>query len=140
MTPGRIASWLQRVLGRDRQSHLRSRALIADLADAGSEGSFLRLRALLHPHVELVIDADGTVPAPLAPVRGRDAVARALAHLFSDDPGVRATDETVNGLPGLALRRGDAVIGVIAVDVRAGAVTAVWAVLNPDKLRHWNLP
>jgi len=44
---------------------------------------------------------------------------------------------SVNGGPGLVGRREGHVIEVVLIDGALGAVTDVWIVCNPDKLRHW---
>lgn len=46
--------------------------------------------------------------------------------------------QSVNGQAGLVVRCVDRVSAVATFSVDGGRVTAIWLVLNPDKLRHWN--
>jgi hypothetical protein len=48
------------------------------------------------------------------------------------------TVEPVNGRPGLTLRRADRAVAVVSVSLADTGVTAVWIVLNPDKLHGWH--
>jgi RNA polymerase sigma-70 factor (ECF subfamily) len=45
--------------------------------------------------------------------------------------------EAVNGAPGVVLRRAAGVVAVVSLRVAGTKVAAVWIVLNPDKLGHW---
>lgn len=96
------------------------------------------IRALLHPDVELVIDSGGDRPEPAATPGpdGREAAVSGLRALAA--PDITILTASVNGLPGLLLVRGGAVVGVVTADVRDRLLANVWVVCNPDKLRHWN--
>jgi RNA polymerase sigma-70 factor (ECF subfamily) len=50
------------------------------------------------------------------------------------------TVESVNGRTGLVLRSAGQAVAVISVSVADSEVTAVWIVLNPDKLQRWQRP
>ena len=82
-------------------------------------------------------DGGGKVAAALSPVRGADAVARCVTELLSAEPGTALSVEAVNGQAGVVLRRAGQVMAVVSLNVTGAKVTAVWIVLNPDKLRHW---
>ncbi|MEU4191990.1 hypothetical protein AB0E69_08840 [Kribbella sp. NPDC026611] len=101
---------------------------------AGSAGA---LRSLLTDDALALFDGGGKVPAELGPVRGADAVARCVAERLSLESGMALTVEAVNGAAGVVLRSAEAVVAVASLKVTAGKVSAVWMVLNPDKLRHW---
>jgi RNA polymerase sigma-70 factor (ECF subfamily) len=96
------------------------------------------VRAVLHPHVELVIDSGDDRPEPAATpgADGREAAVTALRALAASD--ITILMASVNGLPGLLLARGDEIVAVLTADVRDGLLSNVWVGCNPDKLRHWN--
>lgn len=94
---------------------------------------------LLDPQVTAVIDSGGRVPAWRVPVVGPERVAALLLEILTQQPTV-ISRESVNGRPGLVLRAFGRVTGVLSVDVHSTLVTTIWIVLNPDKLRHWNIP
>jgi RNA polymerase sigma-70 factor (ECF subfamily) len=48
------------------------------------------------------------------------------------------TEHEVNALPGIVMRVDGRVVGVISLGLRGRAISAIWVVLNPDKLTHWN--
>jgi hypothetical protein len=77
--------------------------------------------------------------APVHPIRGAPEVARLVTALLGRSGAVLAV-ESVNGRAGLALRRaGRAVaVAVVSVSITGAEVTAVWFVLNPDKLHGWH--
>lgn len=133
----RRATWLNGLRSRTKSvavEHERAaRALIAatNAADAAALGR------VLHFDVTLTVDGGGQVPAPRAPLRGRVAVVRQLLRVLSD-PQVDTVVESVNGMPGVVVRRGGSVVGVLALRVRGSLVCEAWLVVNPDKLASWN--
>ena len=84
------------------------------------------------------IDTGGFVAAPASPVSRRDAVAAALAEVAAAQEDASFAVQPVNGLPGLAIRRGGRTVGIVVVALRRSRVADIWMVLNPEKLRHWN--
>ncbi|GLX96521.1 sigma factor [Herbidospora sp. NBRC 101105] len=106
-------------------------------AAACSTGDAPALRAVLSPDVLVVSDGGGKVRAPLDPTHGAEAVTRYLSRLLA---GVEAAVEPVNGRTGLVLRQNGRAVAVVSVSVAATDVTAVWIVLNPDKLEGWHRP
>jgi hypothetical protein len=96
---------------------------------------------MLTEDVALHADGGGKVPAVARPVNGRERVARLLSIGVSQLPryGVRIEVSEVNGQPGaLALDAEDRLVGVIALEVAEGRVQSVHAVVNPDKLQHFD--
>jgi hypothetical protein len=91
--------------------------------------------ALLTPDAFAVCDGGGHVAAPVLPLRGAVEVAWLLQALL---PGNDLTVESVNGQPGLVLRRAGRAVAVIAVTCDRDLVTSLWVVLNPVKLRTWH--
>lgn len=133
----RRATWLKFLRTRTTSlaaDHERAaRALIVATATADAA----ELGRLLHPDVSATVDGGGRVPAPDAPLRGCGAVGRYLLEVLGDDE-IDAVVESVNGMPGIVLRRDGAVVGVLVLDVRASRVREAWMISNPDKLSSWN--
>jgi len=71
-------------------------------------------------------------------LHGRDDCARYLAGLFADLEPDSIDLESVNGEPGLALRRNGHVVGVTVLRMRDRHIDHIWLVCSPDKLRSWN--
>jgi RNA polymerase sigma-70 factor (ECF subfamily) len=114
------------------------RDVVLGLLGAAMAQDELRVRATLHPDITVTVDGGGKVTAAPSPVRGVDEAARVLIRVISAGPAVSVTEQSVNGQAGLVFRRGEIVVGVLSLNVRAGSIRDVWIVLNPDKLRHWN--
>jgi RNA polymerase sigma-70 factor (ECF subfamily) len=66
------------------------------------------------------------------------ATALELLALLDTFPARVLAEHDVNGAAGIVVRSNDRVVAVISVGVRAAKVSQLWAVTNPDKLRHWN--
>ncbi|MCK2213663.1 RNA polymerase sigma-70 factor [Actinomadura sp. ATCC 31491] len=107
--------------------------------DALCGGDVDALREVLAADVQAVGDGGGKAPAFARAVTGVDNVARVLAVTV---PALLAIGGTVephelNGQPGAILRDRDGkVVNTITLDIRDGHVHTIWAVSNPDKLRH----
>lgn len=107
-------------------------------AAACGAGDIAALTAVLATDAVVVCDGGGKVRAPVRPIRGAAEVARFVAALLSGRAGDVLTVEPVNGRAGLALRRAGRAVAVVSVSLAGRAVTAVWVVLNPDKLAGWH--
>jgi RNA polymerase sigma factor (sigma-70 family) len=107
---------------------------------AAESGDLAGLEALLAHDVELTGDGGGRVPALARTLRGRDRVARTLliwARTRARAPEVSVRRVEVNGGAGAMFLDGDQrVLGVWALEVAGGQVTAVSSIVNPDKLAH----
>ncbi|HWM16021.1 MAG TPA: hypothetical protein VNP97_05480 [Microbacterium sp.] len=121
---------------RARHLHAAAQALIA----ACGKRSIPLVRRALRANVTLLVDAGGSIPAPRHPTRGAPAVAAALITVMSAHPDAVLTEHEVNALPGIVMRVGGRVVGVISLGLRGRGISAIWVVLNPDKLTHWNAP
>jgi RNA polymerase sigma-70 factor (ECF subfamily) len=106
-------------------------------AAACDTGDHAALATMLSPDAMVVCDGGGKVRAPVRPIRGAQEVARFVAALLSGRSGHALVVGPVNGRTGLTLRRAGTAVAVASVSVAGAAVTAVWIVLNPDKLRGW---
>ncbi|TYK46942.1 hypothetical protein [Actinomadura decatromicini] len=124
-------------------------------AAACGSGDAAALRTVLAADAMVVSDGGGKVRAPVHPTHGADAVARFVTTLLACRPGTgqsgpgesgpgecgtAVTVESVNGRAGVVLRRAGQAVAVVGVSVADARVTAVWIVLNPDKLRRWHRP
>jgi RNA polymerase sigma-70 factor (ECF subfamily) len=123
-----------------RRVALQQRATLDALREAIVAGRRAAVAATLHGAVEMIVDGGGRVPAPVTPVRGRDAAARALLEILHPDAHTSVLVASVNGAPALVVRRGTAVVAVVVVAFRGHRVATIWVVVNPDKLSHWNRP
>jgi hypothetical protein len=85
---------------------------------------------------EVVALCDGG--SVVGPARGVDEVGRLCEVLLCGRPGAELTVESVNGRSGLALRRGGRALAVVAVQVTATRVGALWIVIAPAKLARWH--
>jgi len=107
---------------------------------AAEHGDLAELEALLAHDVELTADGGGKVPALSQSLRGRARVARVLVNYWgriARVPGVSMRRVEVNGSPGALLRDAQQrLIGVVALDIAGGQVTAIRGFVNPDKLQH----
>jgi RNA polymerase sigma factor (sigma-70 family) len=101
-------------------------------------GDLHALLDVLAPDVTLWTDTGGKVQAARRVIQGRDKVARLLVEGATKyrpaDLTIRHAD--VNGGPAALLFAGDALFGVVAVDVseEGDRVRAIYTVVNPDKL------
>ncbi|MFI6742524.1 nuclear transport factor 2 family protein [Nonomuraea sp. NPDC050451] len=109
-------------------------------AAACDPGDTAALRAVLAADAIVVSDGGGKLRAPVRPIHGADAVARFVTSLLAGQPGIEVAVESVNGRTGLVLRQSGRAVAVVGVSVAGAEITAVWIVLNPDKLRRWHRP
>lgn len=114
----------------------RQAGLVRTFKEAWAAGDIATLIGLLDPGATLTADGGGRVRAALAPIEGGEPVARYVADLAAHG-GLTIEERTVNGRPGLVLRRGDELAAVYAFAVAADRITHIWAVRNPDKLGPW---
>lgn len=109
--------------------------VVRRLAAACHAGDVVAIAAVLDPDAVAVCDSGGLVPAPIRPVRTAAEVARLLSALLS---GADLTVESVNGRPGLVVRRAGRAVAVVAVSCHEDRAVVVWIVLNPAKLAGWH--
>ena len=109
----------------------RSDDVLRRFVHACRSGDTTTVRAVLTPEAVAVCDGIGAV-------YGRAGVAWLAGLLLAERPRMTITRESVNGRPGLALRRLGRVIAVIAVGTAGARITALWIVLDPAKLRAWH--
>ena len=88
----------------------------------------------------LTPDAIAVLDGVEATAHGPADVTRLVELVLCARPATELTMESVNGHPGLALRRAGRALAVVAVQVTAGRVAALWIVNNPAKLLRWHQP
>jgi RNA polymerase sigma-70 factor (ECF subfamily) len=112
--------------------------LLSAFISASRSGDIETLTRMLASDARIVTDGGGKVQAALNVIEGADRVARFLAGTvrkgFTDDMSVRF--EMVNGLPGLFIVNPNGLVQTTAFEFDGDAVTAIYVVRNPDKLRH----
>lgn len=86
----------------------------------------------------MTIDARAQYATPPASVPGPATTAQELLSLLDTFPDRTLVQHDVNGAAGIVVRSRDQVVGIISVEMRADLITQIWAVVNPDKLAHWN--
>jgi RNA polymerase sigma-70 factor, ECF subfamily len=118
----------------------RRQALASAFIDALRTGDISRFSSLLAEDAVLYTDAGGHHPAALNPIRGRDRIVRFYMGLARKGrlpgPGASWHASAVNGLPGFILVGEDGSVQTVAVEFNGEQVSAVYAVANPEKLRH----
>jgi RNA polymerase sigma-70 factor (ECF subfamily) len=113
------------------------RSVVSAFKNACGTGNLDTLIDLLDPRVSVHTDGGGKARAALRPILGPEKTARFFLGLLRKQPGQEITEENVNGRPGLVASLDGEVIAVIATEVRAGRITDIWIMVNPDKLRAW---
>jgi RNA polymerase sigma factor (sigma-70 family) len=107
--------------------------------DAADGGDMDALLAMLAPDVVLHGDGGGKAQAIGTAMHGREGVARLLTGLFRRGRtlGTSLRLAWVNGQPGAVGYDAEGrVFTVLELEVSAGVVQAIHAVVNPDKLGH----
>jgi RNA polymerase sigma-70 factor (ECF subfamily) len=118
---------------RDRREELSQRFFAA-----AQEGDTEGLLRLLAADVVAYGDSGGRTPGIARPVYGKEKVARLLMG-FATRPvsGTSSRFTEINGHPGLlVLDRDGKLLVALALGIADDLVQTLWAVGNPDKLRH----
>jgi RNA polymerase sigma-70 factor (ECF subfamily) len=116
----------------------RHRALMSAFVDAAQSGDIEALTRLLSHDVRFISDGGGKVPAALNVIEGADRTARFVAGVVKNglSPGASLRFATINGLPGLIVYGADTSVQSAAFEIEDDRIRAIYAVRNPDKLRH----
>ena len=118
----------------DKAEH---RAAVERFLQAALTGQTQALLEVLAPDVVLHSDGGGKVSAARRPVYGPEKVAALLLGLAAKFGGGAAPEFVeLNGLPAVAFREDGTVTTVFQLERQDGLVTGVYAMRNPDKLRH----
>ncbi|PEN13045.1 RNA polymerase subunit sigma-70 [Longibacter salinarum] len=112
-------------------------ALVHAFVEAIEDGDPERVGTLLAEDAISYSDGGGEVTAALRPIYGRDRITRFLMGLVGKAPSdLRLEHVTVNGEAGLAVHYGDDLQSVWVFRSNNGQIDRLFAVLNPEKLRH----
>lgn len=106
---------------------------------ASRDGEMERLQALLAADVTIYADGGGKATAHGAPVAGLNNVMRLFANFaagFAASPSRLVRYGFINGLPGFVTVEAGDILQTTALEIEVGRIVAVYAVRNPDKLRH----
>lgn len=110
---------------------------------AAAMGDLDGLKRVLTDDVVLVADGGGKALTAGRPVEGADLVARFFVGVLRKHPPpptIRLAPARINGLPGVVVRDGDAVLQTLAFELREGRVARIYTVRNPDKLTRIPAP
>ncbi len=105
---------------------------------AAATGDVNSLARMLADDAVLYTDGGGKRRAALNPITGRDKIMRFYEGLKAKGSGFasdRAEPATLNGLPGFVFHTAKGT-ETLVFEVAGGAITAIYAVRNPDKVRH----
>ena len=117
-----------------------ARPLVDAFLAAARGGDLDRLQALLRADVVVTSDGGGTARAGRRPIHGAEKAARLFAKVFERFyAGTQITHACYNHAPALVIRTSvREVVYVFGCDAE-GRIAEVYAVINPDKLRHLEL-
>ncbi|MET8568992.1 RNA polymerase sigma-70 factor [Streptomyces sp. NPDC004783] len=120
---------------RGEVSPAETRAALEAFQSAVETGDPQRLIDILAPDVIALSDGGGIRHALPRPVVGADKVARLLAAGWWKRDAERSVEAVqINGGPGLLVRVGGKIDGVVAVRVENSRITGAYHVRNPEKL------
>ncbi len=113
--------------------------MTAAFLEAASTGDAAGLAKLLAESAVLHSDGGGKRAAALNPIFGRDKIIRFLLGIAAKAEGqgpVAIRPAQINGLPGFVATWPDGGLQTVALEIEGGVITAIYTVVNPDKLRH----
>lgn len=101
---------------------------------AGDFGAFSKLLA---DDAIFYTDGGGKRRAALNPIYGREKIVRFVKGTSGKGGGAALVRRAwINGLPGFLVYSSSGEVETLAIEVEDGAIAAIYAVRNPDKLRH----
>jgi RNA polymerase sigma-70 factor, ECF subfamily len=120
----------------DGDARVLADAFIAAVA-TGDVGSLARLLA---EDAVFYSDGGGKRRAALHPIRGRDRILRFYEGIRAKRGSPAYSDRfaepaTLNGLPGFVFHTAEGT-ETLSIEIADGAIAAIYAVRNPDKVRH----
>lgn len=118
-----------------------SAKILQAFRNAALLGDVQTLKSVLADDVVFYSDGGGKVIAATKPVCGVEKVAKFVIGVAKKFP-LKATTKLetclVNGMPGYVHRGEDGVSQSVAFEIEQGRIRAIYAVRNPEKLRHLN--
>jgi RNA polymerase sigma-70 factor (ECF subfamily) len=138
MTWGRDAS-----RPRDPQAESAQQRRLEDavraLAHAAEARDPTAVAEVMSPVVEVVVDSGGEIDVRSHGTHGPRESADLLLQILSGLPGIFFVAREINGGPGILLRDESGVIGVLIAAMTRDAISQVWVILNPGKLRSFDI-
>lgn len=124
---------------RFKASDASLRSLINQFMAAADAGDDVTLLSLFAQDATLTSDGGGVVPAARKVVRGRSRIAR-LYLILSRKLGPRLRKEilTINGEPGVVMYLDGAPLATISFEADGNSISALYTVLNPEKLHGFS--
>ena len=117
----------------------RQAGIIRAFKEAWEAKDIGALIGLLDPDATATADGGGMALTFLEPIHGGEQIALAWIGIANNHaPGdVTFLERTVNGQPGLVAQHDGRILTVFAFDIAGDRIRHIWAVRNPEKLRHW---
>jgi RNA polymerase sigma factor (sigma-70 family) len=116
----------------------RQAGLVRDFKAAWEAKDINALIDLLDPDATAIADGGGLAVTFLRPIEGGEQIARAWVEIANRSLStMMLVEHTVNGRPGLVAQQDGRTLTVFAFDVADDRINRIWAVRNPEKLRHW---
>jgi len=114
--------------------------LVQAFLAAAASGDAAAFARLLSEDAALHSDGGGKRLAARNVIAGRDRVARFFLGVARKGYWLhwRIRPETVNGMPGLLMFDPEGELQTVAFQIADGAISAIYIVRNPDKLKHLN--
>jgi RNA polymerase sigma-70 factor (ECF subfamily) len=120
------------------QVDARHAELLSAFVAATRSGDLTALTQMLASDVRVVTDGGGKAAAALNVLEGANRAARFLVGAtrkgWRDDFVLHVA--LVNGLPGIVIDAPEGPVQTTAFEIEDGVIRAIYAVRNPDKLRH----
>ena len=130
----------RRISGSQPAPASQQASVVRDFMQAWAAKDIGALISLLDPDATVIADGGGLVPAALEPIEGGEQIARYLVDIAKRaGGGMTFLERTVNGQPGLVGLQDGVTVTVFAFEITGEQIRHIWAVRNPDKLRHWIL-
>jgi RNA polymerase sigma-70 factor (ECF subfamily) len=115
----------------------RAHALANQFVQALAAGDMSTLLKVLSADAALYSDGGGKVTAAVHPILGAERITRFLAGLLGKLPaGFSYKTAVVNGLPGIITYVDGNSSSVFSLHIEGDCITAIYIVVNPDKLMH----
>jgi RNA polymerase sigma factor (sigma-70 family) len=116
----------------------RQAGLVREFKAAWEAKNINALIDLLDPDATAIADGGGLAVTFLRPIEGGEQIARAWVEIANRSLStMMLVERTVNGQPGLVAQQDGRTLTVFAFDVAGDRINRIWAVRNPEKLRHW---
>jgi len=122
--------------GRLKLDRVEQQRIVDAFIAATATGDVSKLLPLLDPSVIGWADVGGTLAAVRNPNVGPQKVGNGVMYFFGPASGSILERRNINGEPGIVVYRGGEVAAVIALTLKAGAITRVYVVADARKLEH----